>query len=137
VVRLSDTTTPVHAEALVRWHLDGRVIPPDEFIPVAEETGLIVSLGDWIIDRAAQLAGSAPGGQVMVNLSARQLASPGLPGRIARVLATRRLPASSLGFEITETLLIEVSTTPSTCCAPSGSSAAGSGWTISAPAIRP
>jgi diguanylate cyclase (GGDEF)-like protein/PAS domain S-box-containing protein len=107
VVRLSDTTTPVHAEALVRWHVEDRVIPPNEFIPVAEETGLIVPLGDWIIDRAAQLAGRAPGGHVMVNLSARQLASPGLPERIARVLATRRLPASSLGFEITETLLIE------------------------------
>jgi diguanylate cyclase (GGDEF)-like protein/PAS domain S-box-containing protein len=107
VVRLSDTTTPVHAEALVRWHLEDRVILPNEFIRVAEETGLIVPLGDWIIDRAAQLAASAPGGRVMVNLSARQLASPGLPERIARVLATRRLSASSLGFEITETLLIE------------------------------
>jgi diguanylate cyclase (GGDEF)-like protein/PAS domain S-box-containing protein len=107
VVRLSDASTPVHAEALVRWHLEDRVILPNEFIRVAEETGLIVPLGDWIIDRAAQLAVSAPGGRVMVNLSARQLASPGLPERIARVLATRRLPASSLGFEITETLLIE------------------------------
>jgi hypothetical protein len=106
VVRLSDTT-PVHAEALVRWHAEDRVILPNEFIPVAEETGLIVPLGDWIIDRAAQLASRAPGSHVMVNLSARQLASPGLPERIARVLAVRRLPASSLGFEITETLLIE------------------------------
>jgi diguanylate cyclase (GGDEF)-like protein/PAS domain S-box-containing protein len=106
VVRLSDAT-PVQAEALVRWHMEDRVIPPNEFIGVAEETGLIVPLGDWIIDRAAQLARSAPGGHVMVNLSARQLASPGLPERIARVLAVRRLPASSLGFEITETLLIE------------------------------
>jgi EAL domain-containing protein (putative c-di-GMP-specific phosphodiesterase class I) len=87
--------------------VDDRVIQPNEFIRVAEETGLIIPLGDWIIDRAAQLARSAPGGHVMVNLSARQLASPGLPERIARVLATRRLPASSLGFEITETLLIE------------------------------
>jgi EAL domain-containing protein (putative c-di-GMP-specific phosphodiesterase class I) len=106
VVRLSDSA-PVHAEALVRWHLDDRVILPDQFIRVAEETGLIVPLGDWIIDRAAQLARSAPGGHVIVNLSARQLSSPGLAERIARVLAVRRLPASSLGFEITETLLIE------------------------------
>jgi diguanylate cyclase (GGDEF)-like protein/PAS domain S-box-containing protein len=106
VVSLRDDT-PVHAEALVRWHFGGHIVEPSEFIGVAEETGLIVPLGDWIIDRAAQLSRAAPRGQVMVNLSARQLASPGLPERIARVLAARRLPASALGFEITETLLIE------------------------------
>jgi diguanylate cyclase (GGDEF)-like protein/PAS domain S-box-containing protein len=106
VVSLHDDA-PVHAEALVRWNFGGRIVEPYEFIGVAEETGLIVPLGDWIIDRAAQLSRAAPGGQVMVNLSARQLASPGLPERIARVLAARHLPASALGFEITETLLIE------------------------------
>ncbi|MEA3077439.1 MAG: hypothetical protein QOF60_2347, partial [Actinomycetota bacterium] len=81
IVRLDDAT-PVRAEALVRWHHEGRTVEPCQFIPVAEETGLIIPLGDWIIDRAAQLAPRAPGGQVMVNLSARQLASPGLPERI-------------------------------------------------------
>jgi diguanylate cyclase (GGDEF)-like protein/PAS domain S-box-containing protein len=106
VVSLHDAT-PVHAEALLRWNFGGRTVEPSEFIGVAEETGLIVPLGDWVIDRAAQLSHAAPGGQVMVNLSARQLASPGLPERIARVLKARRLPASALGFEITETLLIE------------------------------
>jgi EAL domain-containing protein (putative c-di-GMP-specific phosphodiesterase class I) len=106
VVSLHDHV-PVHAEALVRWHFRGRIVQPSDFIGVAEETGLIVPLGDWIIDRAAHLSHAAPGGQVTVNLSARQLASPGLPERIARVLAARRLPASSVGFEITETLLIE------------------------------
>jgi diguanylate cyclase (GGDEF)-like protein/PAS domain S-box-containing protein len=106
IVRLDDATA-VRAEALVRWHHDGRTIEPCTFIPVAEETGLIIPLGNWIIDRAAQLVPRAPGGQIMVNLSARQLASPGLPERIARVLAAHRLPATSLGFEITETLLID------------------------------
>ncbi len=106
VVRLRDST-PVHDEALVRWNTDDGIILPDAFIRVAEETGLIVPLGDWIIDKAAQLAPTSPSGQIMVNLSAKQLASPGLPERIARVLAARRLPPSSLGFEITETLLIE------------------------------
>jgi diguanylate cyclase (GGDEF)-like protein/PAS domain S-box-containing protein len=106
IVRLSDRT-PVRAEALVRWHHAGRAYQPDEFVPVAEEVGLIVPLGDWIIDRAARLAPHAPGGEVLVNLSARQLASPRLTDRIARALAARRLPASRLGFEVTETLLVE------------------------------
>jgi diguanylate cyclase (GGDEF)-like protein/PAS domain S-box-containing protein len=106
IVRLHDST-PIQAEALLRWHAAGRTIEPSEFIPVAEETGLIVPLGDWIIVRAAQLARNAPGGQVMVNLSPRQLASQGLPERIAHILTANHLPATALGFEITETLLIE------------------------------
>ena len=69
-----------------------------KFVPIAEETGLIVPLGDWVIDRAAQLASRLADGPVMVNLSARQLSSPGLLERIARVLAARRVPASSIGF---------------------------------------
>ncbi len=106
IVRLDDLSI-VGAESLVRWHHGGETIQPCEFIPVAEETGLIVPLGDWIIDRAAQLAPRAPGAQIMVNLSARQLATPGLPERIARVLAARHLAPACLGFEITETLLVE------------------------------
>ncbi len=106
IVRLTDRT-PIRAEALARWHRDGETIPPSEFISVAEETGLIVALGDAVIDKAAQLARRAPGSQVAVNLSARQLASPGLPERIARTMAAHRLSASNLAFEITETLVIE------------------------------
>jgi diguanylate cyclase (GGDEF)-like protein/PAS domain S-box-containing protein len=106
IVRL-DTRTPVRSEALLRWRHDGREIEPHEFIPVAEETGLVVPLGNWVIERAARLAPSAPGGALMVNLSARQLGAPGLPERIARTLAMHNLPASALGFEITETLVIE------------------------------
>jgi EAL domain-containing protein (putative c-di-GMP-specific phosphodiesterase class I) len=98
----------VGAEALVRWHpAEKATIAPDVFIPVAEETGLIVPLGDWTVERAAQLARRAPGGRVNINLSARHLASPGLPERIARILTSQRLPGSTLAFEITETLLIE------------------------------
>jgi diguanylate cyclase (GGDEF)-like protein/PAS domain S-box-containing protein len=106
IVRLDDRTT-VRAEALVRWHRGDETIAPSDFIPVAEETGLIVALGDTIIDKAAQHARRAPGSQVLVNLSPRQLASPGLPERIGRALNAHRLPASSLGFELTETLVIE------------------------------
>lgn len=102
-----DTGEPVYAEALVRWHRDGKVIQPSEFIPVAEETGLVVPLGDWTLERAAQLVPYAPGGRISVNLSARQLGSPGLPGRIARVLKLYQLDPRNLGFEVTETLLVE------------------------------
>jgi diguanylate cyclase (GGDEF)-like protein/PAS domain S-box-containing protein len=106
IVRLRDHV-PVRAEALVRWRHQGREYQPIEFVPLAEEVGLIVSLGDWIIDRAAQLAPLAPCGEITVNLSPRQLATPGLTDRIARVLATHNLPASSLSFEVTETLLVD------------------------------
>ncbi|HEY2430920.1 MAG TPA: bifunctional diguanylate cyclase/phosphodiesterase, partial [Acidimicrobiales bacterium] len=106
VVRLDDAT-PVGAEALVRWHRETDTVEPARFVAIAEESGLIITLGEWILDHAARAVRHAPGGHVVVNLSARQLASPGLPDRIARVLAAHRLPPSSLGFEITETLVVE------------------------------
>lgn len=99
--------TPVRAEALLRWERDGTAVPPEEFVRVAEETGLIVPIGDRTIDRAARLSSTAPGGQILVNLSPRQLASPQLVERIARIIAARQVAPSALGFEVTETLLIE------------------------------
>jgi predicted signal transduction protein with EAL and GGDEF domain len=105
IIRLEDGHA-VGAEALVRWNRHGEPVAPSQFIEVAEQTGLIVPLGDWIIDEAAQRARRAPGGGVTVNLSPRQLASPGLPQRIARVLRTHRLEASCMDFEVTESLVI-------------------------------
>lgn len=98
---------PVRAEALLRWPDGPGSVPPARLISVAEETGLIIPLGDWIIDRAAQLVSHAPGERVVINLSGRQLASPGLADRIARTMHAHRLAPGSLGFEVTETLLIE------------------------------
>ncbi|MEY2436568.1 MAG: hypothetical protein QOF97_1404 [Acidimicrobiaceae bacterium] len=106
IVRLSDET-PVRAEALLRWDRHGIAIPPQDFVKVAEDTGLIVPIGDRTIDRAARLAPKAPGGQILVNLSPRQLASPGIVERIGRIIAARQVPPNALGFEVTETLLIE------------------------------
>jgi diguanylate cyclase (GGDEF)-like protein/PAS domain S-box-containing protein len=105
IVRLDDGHA-VGAEALVRWQRRGVTVEPSQFVEVAEQTGLIVAMGEWIIDEAAQLALSAPGGRLTVNLSARQLASPGLPQRIARALRSHQLEPWHLDFEITESLVI-------------------------------
>ena len=106
IVRLADEV-PVQSEALVRWHAGGVTRGPCEFIPVAEETGLILPLGDWILDRSLELASGEVDHEIMVNLSARQLASPGLPDRIRRGIELHGVEPASIGFEITETLLME------------------------------
>jgi diguanylate cyclase (GGDEF)-like protein/PAS domain S-box-containing protein len=105
IVRLDDGHA-IGAEALVRWQRRGVSVEPTQFVEVAEQTGLIVAMGEWIIDEAAQLAPTAPGGRVTVNLSARQLASPGLPQRITRALRSHQLQPWHLDFEITESLVI-------------------------------
>ena len=105
IVRIDDRTE-VRAEALARWSRAGRPVAPARFIEVAEETGLIVSLGDWILRRAVELAERTPGGCISVNLSARQLASPRLPDRIARALSAQRVEPARVGFEITESVLV-------------------------------
>ncbi|SFF91942.1 diguanylate cyclase (GGDEF) domain-containing protein [Actinoplanes philippinensis] len=98
-------------ESLIRWtRADGRTISPADFVPVAEETGLIVELGEWIVDAVcAQAAdwhrryGPDVLGSVGVNVSARQLLDPGLPDMVASALARHGLPAQHLTVEITET----------------------------------
>ena len=102
------------AEALVRWrHPSGRVMRPDEFIPLAEETGLIGRLGAFVFDQACgQLARwTARAGwprpfTLAVNVSARELSDPGLPGRIDAVARHYGLDPGALCLEITETALI-------------------------------
>ncbi|MFC7532008.1 putative bifunctional diguanylate cyclase/phosphodiesterase [Actinoplanes sp. GCM10030250] len=98
-------------EALVRWHPgDGTTtVSPAEFIPVAEQTGLIIDLGAWILETACADAAiwlrrhgdAAP--RVSVNVSARQLLDPELPGLVAATLQRHGLPPHQLTLEITET----------------------------------
>ncbi|BCY12082.1 bifunctional diguanylate cyclase/phosphodiesterase [Actinoplanes sp. L3-i22] len=97
-------------EALVRWHPDGgAAVSPAEFIPVAEQTGLIVELGAWILDTAcadAALWGRRYGDaapRISINVSARQLLDPELPGLVLSVLHRHELPAHQVTLEITET----------------------------------
>ncbi len=96
-------------EALARWH-DPELgdVPPDRFIPVAEESGLIIDLGAWVLSMACrQAAGWASGTgedlSVAVNVSPVQLAQPGFLDVVVRALADAGLPARRLCLEITET----------------------------------
>lgn len=101
----------VGAEALIRWkHPTKGMISPGLFIPLAEETGLILDIGDWVLDEACrQISTWRQTGTVVplvsVNLSARQF-DPLLPARLQEVLDRYQLPASSLQLEITESLLM-------------------------------
>ncbi|WP_433382181.1 putative bifunctional diguanylate cyclase/phosphodiesterase [Actinoplanes sp. CA-142083] len=106
----------VHAvEALVRWQHPVRgMVSPAEFIPVAEQNGLIVELGAWVLRTAclrlatwrASFGTDAPS-RVSVNVSAKQLARPGFASFVASVLAATGLPASCLAVEVTETAVFE------------------------------
>ena len=97
-------------EALVRWeHPERGIVPPAEFIPMAEETGLIVRLGDWVLNEACrQTAEWHKAGldslHVSVNLSPAQFGDPDLPARIDAVLSATGLSPESLGLEITESI---------------------------------
>jgi diguanylate cyclase (GGDEF)-like protein/PAS domain S-box-containing protein len=102
------------SEALMRWtHPVRGLVPPTEFIPLAEENGLILDLGRWILEAACrqtrtwQQETGRPDLTVSVNLSGRQIADPSLVADVARILATSRLDPRCLTLEITETVLIQ------------------------------
>ncbi len=96
-------------ESLVRWfHPEKGELRPDEFIPVAEETGVIITLGNWITAQAARAAAQWPGDvTVAVNLSPLQLKAPGAALGILSALREAKLPAHRLELEITETVLLD------------------------------
>ncbi|MGO4428232.1 EAL domain-containing protein, partial [Streptomyces sp. MCAF7] len=118
LVRLADGTVR-GAEALVRWlHPKHGVLGPDQFIPLAEDTGLIVPLGRWVLEQAARQArdwqdadtGAGAGEQlrVNVNLSPCQLSHPSLVSDTVAVLEDAGLCPSALCLEVTENDLIDV-----------------------------
>jgi diguanylate cyclase (GGDEF)-like protein/PAS domain S-box-containing protein len=114
-----ETAEVTGAEALMRWfHPVRGPIPPSDFIPLAEESGLIVELGRWILETACrqarewQVQSGPPDLTISVNLSGRQIADADLVGDVARILATSGLDPSCLTLEITETTLVrDVETT--------------------------
>jgi len=100
-------------EALLRWeHPERGTISPDAFIPVAEETGMIIAIGNWVLQVAcAQAAhwqeGGSPKVGMSVNLSARQFVPSGLAGAVGEALAGSGLDPANLSLEITESVLLE------------------------------
>jgi diguanylate cyclase (GGDEF)-like protein len=99
------------AEALLRWpQSDQRLMPPTEFIPIAEDTGLIIPLGEWVLLEACSQAQAwqsrHPGLRIAVNLSARQFRQKDLIGMIERVLGETGLAPSLLELELTESMLM-------------------------------
>jgi diguanylate cyclase (GGDEF)-like protein len=105
----------IAVETLVRWdHPERGVVGPGDFIPVAEQNGLIVELGAWILRSACLQAalwraehGPDALEKISVNVSARQLAEPGLVGVVASALAASGLPAGCLTIEVTETAVFD------------------------------
>jgi diguanylate cyclase (GGDEF)-like protein len=102
------TGTITGAEALVRWHHPRHgMISPAIFVPIAEETGLIDQLGEWVLGEACRAAARWPIDTISVNISAVQLRDAQFSDRVFRVLETTGLAPSRLELEITETSFIE------------------------------
>jgi EAL domain-containing protein (putative c-di-GMP-specific phosphodiesterase class I)/DNA-binding NarL/FixJ family response regulator len=109
-----ETGTLMGFEALLRWHHPRRnLVPPLEFIPLAESTGLIVAIGDWVLEEACRQTcdwhARYPAHSrltVGVNVSSKQLEDPGLAARISKILADTGLAPECLALEITESALV-------------------------------
>lgn len=101
------------AEALVRWqHPERGLIPPGDFVPLAEKTDLIIQIGDWVLHEACrqnriwQKAARGPV-KIAVNLSAKQFQQMDFPERVGRILKDTRLPPNLLEMEITESAIMQ------------------------------
>jgi len=107
------TGTIRSVEALLRWERDGEFVAPAQFVLVAEETGLIVPIGAWVLEEACRQAAQwqrTPGWAdlgVAVNVSARQLQRPGFLSTVSDLLASCGLAPGSLTLEITESVLLD------------------------------
>lgn len=97
----------VGVEALVRWHHPQHgMIPPADFIPIAEASGLIVPLGEWVLDRAVAMMTRFPEISLAVNLSPIQLRSPQIDSRILAILARHHMDPHQLQLEVTESAML-------------------------------
>jgi len=106
-----DTLRVGLVEALLRWRLpDGRQVAPMDFLSVAEESGLITTINDWVLRSAIECAarwhhGAWPDARIAVNVTARQLLDAAFIPRLADLLAEYELPAHCIEIELTETVL--------------------------------
>jgi len=108
-----ETGQVIGAEALVRWELPERgIIMPADFIPIAEESNLIIEIGEWVLDRVCEDFRSwqrsvSTVSRISVNLSLKQLRQPNFISRISSILRSYEVSPTSLELEITETTLME------------------------------
>jgi len=116
IVRLNDDGEVRRIEALVRWdHPEQGLLDPDDFVPIAEDSGLVVPMGELVLEQACrravewqqQFPHTAPL-CMCVNLSARQLSRPDLAETVEEVLAKTGLEGSRLSLDITETVYVQV-----------------------------
>ncbi|MBU1611759.1 MAG: EAL domain-containing protein, partial [Proteobacteria bacterium] len=115
IVRIKGGERLYGFEALVRWHHPDRgQVPPADFIPIAEETGLITDLGLWVLFESARTMASwrekypqAKDLFLSVNVSARQFSQQDLAGKIKRILELAKMPPDRIKLEITETAIME------------------------------
>jgi diguanylate cyclase (GGDEF)-like protein/PAS domain S-box-containing protein len=104
-------------EALIRWnHPERGVVPPDRFIPLAEETGLIIPIGEWVLKTACTqnkmwLDAGLPVMAISVNLSGKQFMDVHLVEKVKRILSETGLPPEYLALEITESIAMDVERT--------------------------
>jgi diguanylate cyclase (GGDEF)-like protein len=102
----------IGAEALIRWqHPERGLVPPNDFIPAVEDSGLVIPIGEWAIEEVCrQIAAWRDAGmvpvQVAVNLASTHLREPALPGLVREALARHGVPAQLLGIEVTESILL-------------------------------
>jgi len=109
------TSRVTGAEALVRWWRGDQVVQPQEFLGAAEESGLIVPLGEWVLREACtqgaawRHSSSGPSQDigVSVNVSARQITAPAFTAQVAAILAETGLPPGALTIEVNERILVE------------------------------
>ncbi len=110
-----DGVTTVGVEALIRWqHPEQGLVAPYRFIPVAEESGLIIPIGAWVLEEACHQLGDwhhqgldGRWGSLEVNLSARQIDDPFIVSTVEEILSRTGLPAEHLTLEITESALMK------------------------------
>ena len=107
------TNQLIGSEALIRWNNPNLgLVPPVEFIPLLEETGMIIPVGEWVLETACQdlkqwlTQGIAPG-TVAINLSARQFSSPNIETKLLNIIQHSKIPPELIEMEITEGLLIQ------------------------------
>jgi EAL domain-containing protein (putative c-di-GMP-specific phosphodiesterase class I) len=113
--QLDDNNTLIGAEALLRWNSkELGVVPPDQFIPLAEDIGLIHVIGDWVLNNSLDelvtwqgIIKKTPNFKMAVNFSSKQFQNKSLPDEIEFALVSRNIASKNLQVEITESVLID------------------------------